>query len=80
MDQLRQVARGVGVALRLQSLLRFAGMPLVETSITAGVLARLQLLAAPALVRPDATVITLSVRTRRCSPCWLSTARRHVHA
>ena len=59
MDQLRQVARGVGVALRLQSLLRFAGMPLVETSITAGVLARLQLLAAPALVRPDATVITL---------------------
>ena len=59
MDQLRQDARGVGVALRLQSLLRFAGMPLVETSITAGVLARLQLLAAPALVRPDATVVPL---------------------
>ena len=58
MDRL-QVARGAGVALRLQSLLRFAGMPLVETSITAGALARLQLLAAPAMVRPDATVITL---------------------
>ena len=57
-DQLR-VARGVGVALRLQSLLRFAGMPLVETSLTAGVLARLQLLAAPALVRPDATIVPL---------------------
>ncbi len=60
MDQLRwQVARGAGVALRLQSLLRFAGLPLVETTIRAGALARLQLLAAPALVRPDATVVPL---------------------
>ena len=60
MDQLRwQVARGAGVALRLQSLLRFVGLPLVETTIRAGVLARLQLLAAPALVRPDATVVPL---------------------
>ena len=48
-----------GVALRLQSLLRFAGLPLVETTIRAGALARLQLLAAPALVRPDATVVPL---------------------
>ena len=54
-----QVARTTGVALRLQSLLRFAGLPLVEPTIRAGALARLQLLAAPALVRPDATVVTL---------------------
>ena len=59
MDQLWQVARGAGVALRLQSMLRFAGLPLVETTIRAGALARLQLLAAPALVRPDATVVPL---------------------
>ena len=60
MDPLRwQVAREAGVALRLQSLLRFAGLPLVETTIRAGALARLQLLAAPALVLPDATVVPL---------------------
>ena len=60
MDPLRwQVAREAGVALRLQSLLRFAGLPLVETTIRAGALARLQLLAAPALVLPDAIVVPL---------------------
>ncbi|MGZ9076416.1 MAG: BTAD domain-containing putative transcriptional regulator, partial [Burkholderiaceae bacterium] len=60
MDQLGwQVARRTGVALRLQSLLRFAGLPLVETTIKAGALARLQLLAAPSLIRSDATLVPL---------------------
>ncbi|MEP6609915.1 MAG: BTAD domain-containing putative transcriptional regulator [Burkholderiaceae bacterium] len=60
MDLLRwQVARGAGVALRLQSLLRFAGLPLVDKIITTSAFARLQLLAAPALVRPDRTIVPL---------------------
>ncbi len=54
-----QVARAAGVALRLQSLLRFAGLPLVETPVKAGASAWLQLLAAPTLVRPDGTVLSL---------------------
>ncbi|HZA96510.1 MAG TPA: BTAD domain-containing putative transcriptional regulator, partial [Burkholderiaceae bacterium] len=60
MDPLRwQVARRAGMALRLQSLLRFAGLPLGEITIRTGVLARLQLLAAPSLVRADSTVVPL---------------------